>query len=586
MSGWCSAPSAGFAGATCCGGRFGRGTKPPCEFTRLMVGMNLRAIIVCAALAAVFGAVSPAASVSRTVTAPPPAEAPAPPTTVAPDEYGRGSPRGTVAGFLNATRARDYRRAARYLDLRRMPAAEAAAEGPVLARKLAVVLDNTRIDLGVLADEPEGLREPGMRAGRQTVSRLEASNETVSIVLERVPREDGLLIWQFSADTIKRVPNLYRNVSYGVVGEWLPPVFVEQRVLGLALWQWIGFLVLAGVSLLIAHVVVRPGMPVIRRILAATHLPFDDTAESAPVGPVRTLLALAIFRIGQPALSLPLVVVPVVSAVQKFLLVLVVTWLALQFISLTCLAARRRALNRGGSPTLVDLIQRALRIAVVVLGALLLFDAIGVQATTLVAAIGVGGIGIALAAQRTVENLFGGLVVIGDQPFRVGDFCRIGDRQGTVERVGLWSTRIRTVERSVVSVPNAQFFTMHVDNLARRDRMLFSTTLRLRYATTPDQIREVLAKIRGTLHAHPLVDPDPARVRLMGFGSDALEVEVFAYLRTTDFNEFVAVREELWLGIMDIVAAAGTAFALPERTIHLAGDGRIPVEVPRNTDRS
>ncbi|MET0850062.1 MAG: mechanosensitive ion channel family protein [Candidatus Rokuibacteriota bacterium] len=520
--------------------------------------------------------VGPAASLAAPPMSSPPsapsAGAPAerPPESVAPDELGRGSPRGTVQGFLQATATYDYARAARYLDLRGRPLAD-IAKGPEMARQLRVILDNTRIDLAALADEPEGRREAGMRGGVQTVSRVELDNATMSIQLERVPRDDGLLIWQFSRETLRHVPNLHWRFSYGLVGRWLPPVFVETRILGLALWQWIGLLVLAGVSLLIAWAVVRPGLPLMRRFLSLTRFaPTDDPALGKAVGPLRTLLALAIFRIGQPALSLPVLVLPVVSAAQQILLVVALTWMVLRFVDVTTLHARHRAIGRGDSPTLIDLIQRAARILVVTLSALLLFEAVGVQPTTLIAAVGVGSIGIALAAQRTVENLFGGLVVIGDQPVRVGDLCRIGERQGTVERIGLWSTRIRTLERSVVSVPNAQFFTLHVDNLQRRDRLLFETRLRLRYETTPDQLRAVLARIRDALSAHPLVDPDPARVRLVGFGSDALQVEVFAYLRTTDYERFVAAREELCLGFMDIVAAAGTAFAPPAQIAPVA----------------
>jgi MscS family membrane protein len=534
-----------------------------------------RILVVFAILMLVGPAGSPAAAPATSpLSAPSAAPAERPPETVAPDELGRGSPRGTVQGFLQATATRDYGRAARYLDLRGWPLAD-VARGPELARKLRVVLDNTRIDLAALADEPEGRREAGMRGGVQTVSRVELNNATISLQLERVSRDDGLLIWQFSRETLRHVSDLYWNFSYGLVGHWLPPVFVETRILGLALWQWIGLFVLAGVSLLIAWAAVRPGLPLTRRFLEITRFTTTDgPAWGKTVGPLRTLLALAIFRIGQPALSLPVLVLPVVSAAQQILLVIALTWMVLRFVEVMSLHARHRAIGRGDSPTLVDLIQRAARILVVTLSTLLLFEAIGVHPTTLIAAVGVGSIGIALAAQRTVENLFGGLVVIGDQPVRVGDFCRIGERQGTVERIGLWSTRIRTLERSVVSVPNAQFFTLHVDNLQRRDRLLFEATLRLSYETTPDQLRTVLAGIREALSAHPLVDPDPARVRLVGFGSAALQVQVFAYLRTTDYDSFVAAREEMCLGFMDIVAAAGTAFALPTQIIHVAGDGR------------
>jgi len=206
----------------------------------------------------------------------------------------------------------------------------------------------------------------------------------------------------------------------------------------------------------------------------------------------------------------------------------------------------------------------------------MLLEAVGVQVSALVAAIGVGGIGIALAAQRTVENLFGGLAVVGDRPVQEGDFCRFGSQQGTVERIGLWSTRLRTPERSVVTVPNAQFLSLLVENLQERDRMLFNTTLRLRYETSPDQVRWVLVNIRSLLDAHPRIDADSSRVRFSGFGASSLDVELFVYVRTRDNAEFLEVREDLCLRMMDIVAAAGTAFALPAQTNYSAADGIDP----------
>jgi len=261
--------------------------------------------------------------------------------------------------------------------------------------------------------------------------------------------------------------------------------------------------------------------------------------------------------------------------VQKFALVIIMSWLALRLIEVSSQLIRRSLLRRHEPPSqpVIDFIQRGLKITVSVLAVLMMLEAVGVQVSALVAAIGVGGIGVALAAQRTVENLFGGLAVVGDRPVQEGDFCRFGNQQGTVERIGLWSTRLRTPERSVITVPNAQFLTLLVENLQERDRMLFNTTLRLRYETSPDQLRWVLVTIRSLLDAHPRVDPDSSRARFIGFGASSLDVELFVYVRTRDNAEFLGVREDLCLRIMDIVAAAGTAFALPAQTNYRAGDG-------------
>jgi MscS family membrane protein len=530
---------------------------------RLALGVGI--VVVALATASVAPAATPVTGATS-------AHEPAPPPA---DEFGRGTPQDTVRGFLEATTLRNYRRAMSYLDLRRVPAASVATRGPELAHQLWVVLDNTVYDLGAISDEPEGRPETGLPKNRQLIGRVETDKGTFSILLERVPRDDGVLIWQFSNVTVARIPDLYRELSYGIVGERLPPFLVETRVLRLALWQWIGLAVLLAVSWLIACLVVRPGLPLTRRVAIRAGFDVSDPTFGRAISPLRGLVGLVVFKAGESGLALPVVVQPIVVGIQKLLLVIIMTWLALRLIEVLSQVVRRRLLRRREPPNqpVIDFIQRGLKIVVAVLAVLMLLEAVGVQVSALIAAIGVGGIGVALAAQRTVENLFGGLAVVGDRPVQEGDACRVGDQSGTVERIGLWSTRLRTPERSVITIPNAQFLTLQVENLQERDRILFNTTLRLRYETAPDQLRWILVRIRALLDTHPRLDPDSSRVRFSGFGASSLDVELFVYVRTRDYGDFLAVREDLCLRVMDVVTTAGTAFALPAQTNYSAAAG-------------
>ena len=199
-------------------------------------------------------------------------------------------------------------------------------------------------------------------------------------------------------------------------------------------------------------------------------------------------------------------------------------------------------------------------------------DAFGIPVTPLIASLGVGGLAIALAVRPTLENILGGFTLFADKPVRVGDLCFYGDRIGTVEEIGLRSTRIRSLERTVVTVPNAEFSRMQLENYSRRDRMLFRTTLGLRYETTPEQLRFTLAKLRELLIAHPKVSPDPARARFIGFGAYSLDVEIFAYVLSADYNAYLGILEDLNLRIMDIIEEAGTGFAFPSQTTYLGRD--------------
>jgi MscS family membrane protein len=196
--------------------------------------------------------------------------------------------------------------------------------------------------------------------------------------------------------------------------------------------------------------------------------------------------------------------------------------------------------------------------------------------TGLLAGLGVGGLAVALAAQKTIENLFGGVSLVADRPIQVGEICRFGDRVGTIEAIGLRSTRIRTLDRTVVTIPNAEFSALQLENYSARDRIWLKLTLGLRYETSPAQLRQVLDALRKLLRDHPRVDPDPARVRFIDFGAYSLDLELFAYVQTSDFNEYLAIREEILLSIMDAVEACGTGFAFPSQTIYGARDGGLP----------
>jgi len=228
--------------------------------------------------------------------------------------------------------------------------------------------------------------------------------------------------------------------------------------------------------------------------------------------------------------------------------------------------------DSGLDASLLRLLARFLGV-VAVIGLLFLgAQRMGLPVYGLLAGLSVGGVAVALAAKTSLENFLGSLSLFADRPVRVGDFCRYEGELGTIEEIGMRSTRIRGIDRTVTTIPNAIFSEMKITNLTRRDRMLVNPTLSLRYETTPDQLRYVLAKLRELLLAHPRITADPARVRFGGFGDCSLNVDVFAYVNTQDWNEFLGIREDLHLRMMDVVADSGTGFAFPSRTLYFARD--------------
>ncbi|SBT03514.1 conserved membrane hypothetical protein [Candidatus Accumulibacter aalborgensis] len=199
-------------------------------------------------------------------------------------------------------------------------------------------------------------------------------------------------------------------------------------------------------------------------------------------------------------------------------------------------------------------------------------DRLGVPVYGVVAGLGVGGLAIALAARPSVENLIGGMSLFADKPIRVGDFCRYGDMQGTVEAIGLRSSRIRGPDRTVTTIPNAAMARMPIVNLTQRDRMLLKAVIGLRCETTPENLRYVLVRLRELLRSHPRVHPEPARARFIGLGTSSLDIEVFAYVMTRDSAEFLGIQEDILLRIMDVVEESGAAFAFPSQTLYLGRD--------------
>ncbi len=214
-----------------------------------------------------------------------------------------------------------------------------------------------------------------------------------------------------------------------------------------------------------------------------------------------------------------------------------------------------------------------------------LADTLSVPVAPMIAGLGVGGLAVALAVRPTLENAVAGFVLFADKPVRVGEFCAFGDKLGTVEQIGLRSVQIRGLDRTVISVPNAEFSQLQITNFSRRDSNLFQTTLGLRYETSADQLRLVLVRLRELLIRHPMVAMDPARVRFAGYGDFALNVEIFAFVNTRDWGEFLAVQEDLNLRIKDIVEGSGSGFAFPSQTLYMERGSGLDAEATEKAEK-
>jgi len=501
----------------------------------------------------------------------------------------RESPRSAVRGYLDACRAGDYRQAATYLDLGGVDRSKLGNDGAVLARHLKVVLDRALwVDLQSLSDVTEGLAEDGLPSGVDRLGTLRTARGEVDLLVHRSLDAGGESVWRISPSTVERIPSLYEEFGYGALGEVLPERFFVVRFLEVELWQWIGIGLAAVLAWLGGHVMARILYRLVRPVVARTESDLDDRLLRMTARPMRWIAALVLFAAGVLPLGLTIPAQRLLGRLEVGAALVLSGWLALRVVDVAfdALRARLEREDRRAVVAILPLGRKAVKTVVVVLAVIVALQQAGMNVTGLIAGLGVGGLAVALAAQRTLENLFGGITLTADQPVRVGDFCKFGERVGTVEDVGLRSTKIRTLDRTVVTVPNAQFSQVEIESFAARDRIRLHLVLGLRYETTPDQLRYALAELRKLLIAHPKIHPDPARVRFVSFGACSLDVEVFAYVTTTDWNEFLAVREDLYLRMMDVVEDSGTGFAFPSQTLYLGRDGGLDDERSRRAERT
>jgi MscS family membrane protein len=496
-----------------------------------------------------------------------PAAAPAPPG----DPLGRESPRGTVLGFIKAAGAENHERAAQYLDTRRTP--RAAEE---LALQLKAILDRrlSAADVDLLSAKPEGSLDDDLPPNLERLGEVKANVGLVEIQLERVSRGVGPPIWLFSAKTLKAVPTLYEEIRPYWFERHLPKEVSEFRLLNIPLWQWIvlglALPILFGLTWVLSRLLFRILRPLLFRLTGER----VDAHLAKVTAPVRLLTLALVIGLWLSVSMLPLSTRFFWARVAVAAAVVGLTWLLMRLVDIAAelTQTRLQQLDQPARIAIAQLVRRLTKVLVLFVGALVLLYLGNLDLTAALAGLGIGGIAVAFAAQKTLENFFGGILIITDQPVRVGDFCKIGSVVGTVEDIGLRSTRIRTLDRTVVSVPNGQMAAENLENFGVRDKIWFRPTIGLRYETSADQLRYVLAEIRRMLYAHPLVESQSARIRFVRFGGSSLDLEIFAYVLTSDYGRFLEIQEDLLLRIMDIVEASGTGIGFPSQTTYFARD--------------
>jgi MscS family membrane protein len=334
-------------------------------------------------------------------------------------------------------------------------------------------------------------------------------------------------------------------------------------------WQWLALPVLVVLCWLLGRLLASVSRRILVRLSRRTDVMWDDALVARSTGPLTLLwslvfayVALGIFSFSAPAEAK-------IDLILRTGVTIAVFWGVLRGVDLVCDVLSSSPTLQGTARALLPLLARIAKVAVMAMLLVAVLSGFGLPVASLLAGLGVGGIALALAAQKTVENVFGAVSIGVDVPFQVGDFVKIGDVVGNVETTGLRSTRIRTLDRTLVTIPNGALADARIESYAARDRLRFSTSIGLEYGTRESQMRAVLEQIEAALRAHPRIWPDTVIVRFAGFGASSLDIDIMAWFLTKEFDEFRGFRQQVLLEIMAIVERNGASFAFPTRTLHV-----------------
>lgn len=453
------------------------------------------------------------------------------------------------------------------------------------AIRLKQILDGKGlyVDMNALPDEP--VLADSLPQRTYTLFRSEPR-----IYLEKT--RDG---WYYSRATVEQIPKMHREVY--PLGTGLSRHFTGEKwnrtVLGIKAWQWLGFLgllLVAGIVFKLLSLLIRFLIP---RISAIPFIYSDQeigsvarAARSASLFfTARIVILLLPLLMLSPKLSFYFV--RSLRILSAFFLILLLFHIADLIMIYLTRAAEKTANTLDDQ--VIPVARRLAKGLVLLGGGIYILHLLDVNVTALLAGISIGGLALALAAQDTVKNLIGSVVIFIDRPFQIGDWIHFDTIDGTVEEVGIRSTRIRTFANSVTSVPNGKLADMVVDNLGARVYRRFKTEIGVTYDTPPHLIEAFIHGIREMILAHPYSRKDALEVHLNSFGSTSLNILVYMFFQVPTWKEELSGRHELMLGIIYLAERLGVRFAFPTSTIHIEempGQKSLAPEYVRSADEA
>jgi MscS family membrane protein len=486
------------------------------------------------------------------------------------DPLGRQTPRSSLINLMKYEAVGDYATAARFMQL---PPGENLAQ---MTKEFRTLSPNFQGTINLISDDPNGSVEAGLPAGQVRAGVVTVGGTTADMILVRVDDPVAGKIWLISRESLESIPQLYAllETEKPTEASRIRSVLLSGPViLGMSSMQWLGWLLSIPVAWSLAWLSTFLLSAPRRAWCKLRKHPFR-TVWDTPLGmPLRCMIAILLHGFLVYLLEPPILYRTYYVRLLAALMAACFGWLSSRLSDQGFDRAlnRTRAHSRGGESILI-LFQRMNHIGILIIALLVALAFLGLNVTTALAGLGIGGLAVALAAQKTLENLIGGISLLLDRAIQVGDFCKIGDRVGTVADIGLRSLKLRTLDQNLLVVPNGVLAQMQFENMKNRPKLLLQQTFALRIETQVEQLRFVLDGVEKMLNEDPAVESGSSRLRVTNFAGAAFELELFAFVKTGDFGKFTGIRQEIILKIVGIVEAAGTRFAAPTRLTYQAKD--------------
>lgn len=368
-----------------------------------------------------------------------------------------------------------------------------------------------------------------------------------------------------AATTTQAVQQVYTDYTFGLSRVEV----LHIQVAGRPLWQYVATVLWIGMAFVVAQVVDFVLTRWVKRLTAKTETDLDDKLLEILHRPVKVVVVLLMLKAGVQVFNWPGVVEKGFAVLFAVGIAVIAVYVAMRLLDLLLDASKERlfAGDQKLAAMMLPMMSRTLKVFVIVTGALTAAQYLGVPITSAIAGLGVGGIAVALAAQSTLANIFGSVTILVDRPFRVGDLVKIQEFEGSVEEIGLRSTRIRTADGHLVTLPNKVVVDAGITNITRRHTIRRAMTISLTYDTPAERVQEAVKLLREIFQAHP--QTHDVWVYWRDYSASSLDIFVVYWCKNREMKEFLSVLEEINIEIKRRFDAAGLKFAFPTQTIHL-----------------